>query len=96
MQSDAQARLPRLLSLSMLNFAFSADSVDAALVEKVLTSIGGVDGGASGGVICTKGELNVQAALVAAGCATPAGVRALMWLWKFGMVEIFPSPVSGP
>ena len=80
LQGDAQARLPRLLSLSMLNYAFSVDSLDAALVEKLLSSIGGI--------LSTKGELTVQAALVAAGCATPSGVRALMWLWKFGLVEI--------
>jgi hypothetical protein len=84
LQGDAQARLPSLLSLSMLNYAFSADSVDAALVEKLLSSIGG----SSGGVIGARSELTVQAALVAASCATPAGVRALMWLWKFGLVEI--------
>jgi hypothetical protein len=72
----------------MLNYAFSADSVDAALVEKLLSSLGRSTAGNS--------ALTVQAALVAAGCATPAGVRALMWLWKFGLVEIVPSADPGP
>jgi glycosyltransferase involved in cell wall biosynthesis len=88
LQGDAQARLPRLLSLSMLNYAFSADSLDAALVEKLLSSIGGTSGGVIEDFTGTQSELTVQAALVAAGCATPSGVRALMWMWKFGLVEI--------
>jgi glycosyltransferase involved in cell wall biosynthesis len=80
-QPDAQARLSRLLSLSMLNYAFSADSMTAATVEQLL------------GAAAIVGESTVEATLLAAGCATPAGVRALMWLWKFGLVEI--SAVSG-
>ena len=84
LQGDAQTRLPRLLSLSMLNHAFSADSLDAALVQELLASIESVVGGSNGG----KRELTVKAALLAGGHATPVGVRALMWLWKFGLVEI--------
>jgi hypothetical protein len=84
LHGDAMARLPRLLSLSMLNYSFIADGVNAELVEKLLSSIGGSNG--SNGV--GAGSTTVQAALVAAGCATPAGVRGLMWLWKFGLVDI--------
>jgi len=73
---DAQSRLPRLLPLSMLNYAFSADALEAGLVARLLQSIE------------SKRALTVQASLVAAGCSTPAGVQALMWLWKFGLVEI--------
>jgi len=76
MQPDAQARLPQLLSLSMLNYALSTDSMTAAMVEQVLAAAA-IEEGAT-----------VQATLSAAACATPAGVRALMWLWKFGLVEI--------
>ena len=75
-QPDAQRRLPQLLSLSMLNYVFSADSMTAEMVERLLAAAG------------NGGESTVQATLSAAGCATPAGVRALMWLWKFGLVEI--------
>ncbi len=78
------ARLPRLLSLSMLNYSFSAGAVNAELVENLLWSIGGPNGSNGGGANRTT----VQAALVEAGCATPAGVRGLMWLWKFGLVDI--------
>jgi len=85
--SDAQARLSNLLSLSMLNYAFAADSMDAALVERLLGSIGTSGSGGSGG---TRTGANVQAVLAAAGCSTPVGVRALMWLWKFGLVDISP------
>jgi hypothetical protein len=83
----AQARLSSLLSLSMLNYAFAVDSMDAALVERLLGAIGASGSGPSGG---TQACVTVQTALVAAGCSTPAGVRALMWLWKFGLVNISP------
>jgi hypothetical protein len=88
---DAQARLSSLLSLSMLNYAFAVDSMDAALVERLLGSIGTSGSGESDGtqIGATVGA-TVQAVLVAAGCSTPVGVRALMWLWKFGLVEISP------
>jgi hypothetical protein len=86
LQGDAPARLPGLLSLSMLNYSFSPDAVNAELVEKLLSSIGGSSAGRGGGA----SGVTVQAALVAAGCSTPAGVRTLMWLWKFGLVEISP------
>jgi len=84
LHGDAMARLPRLLSLSMLNYSFSADGVNAEMVEKLLSLIGGYNGSNGGG----EGGATVQAALFAAGCATPAGVRGLMWLWKFGLVDI--------
>jgi len=76
MQPDARARLSQLLSLSMLNYALSTDSMTAAMVDQVLAAAA-IEEGAT-----------VQATLSAAACATPAGVRALMWLWKFGLVEI--------
>ena len=83
----AQARLSSLLSLSMLNYAFAVDSMDAALVERLLGSIGTIGSGSSGGA---QAGGTVQSALVSGGCSTPAGVRALMWLWKFGLVDISP------
>jgi hypothetical protein len=76
MRPDAQARLSQLLSLSMLNYVFSADSMTAHTVEQLLAAAA-IEEGAT-----------VQATLSAAACATPAGVRALMWLWKFGLIEI--------
>jgi hypothetical protein len=60
----------------MLNYALSTDSMTAAMVEQVLAAAA-IEEGAT-----------VQATLSAAACATPAGVRVLMWLWKFGLVEI--------
>jgi len=73
--------------LSMLNYAFAVDSMDAALVERLLGAIGASGSGSSGG---TQTGATVQAVLLAAGCSTPVGVRSLMWLWKFGLVEISP------
>jgi len=80
MQPGAQARLSQLLSLSMLNYVFSADSMTAHTVEQLLAAAA-IEEGAT-----------VQGTLSAAACATPAGVRALMWLWKFGLVEIAATP----
>jgi hypothetical protein len=32
--------------------------------------------------------------LVAAGAATPVGVRCLMWLWKFDLLQVVPAPLT--
>jgi hypothetical protein len=89
LREDAQVRLPGLLSLAMLNYAFAEDSLDAALVERVLGSmatsarnVGQIDPNAD------QIDLAVKGALEIAGCSTPAGVRALMWLWKFGLITL--------
>jgi len=75
---DSQALLPRLLSLSMVNYGSKRDSPDVALAERLLWALGSND------------EPTVKGALVAAGCSTPAGIRALMWLWKFHLVDVRP------
>ena len=80
-RADARVRLPGLLSLSMLNYGLNRDCPDAVLAERLLRALG------------SSGEPTVQAALAAAGCSTPAGVRALMWLWKFRLVDVIPTSV---
>ena len=40
------------------------------------------------GVLDKGGHQTVNELLVAAGAATPVGVRCLMWLWKFDLVQV--------
>jgi len=75
---DAQTFLPRLLLLSTVNYGLKRDSPDAVLAEKLRWALG-----------CNH-EPTVKAALVAAEYSAPAGIRALMWLWKFHLVDVKP------
>jgi alpha-maltose-1-phosphate synthase len=76
LQARAQARLAELMPLAMVGYAF-----DPLLLPReslvALTS-----------TLAKRGALSVDALIAAAGVATPAGVRALMWLWKFDLVRI--------
>ncbi|CAN7709868.1 glycosyltransferase family 4 protein [Pseudoduganella sp. LjRoot289] len=76
---DAPARLNDMAGLAMANYAFDAAMLPRATIEAVLaTSV-------------KLGEQNVNALLAAAGTATPVGVRALMWLWKFDLLRARPA-----
>ena len=71
-----QARLADLLSLAMANYAFDATLLPR---ESLIALLGVLD----------KGDhQTVNKLLVAAGVATPVGVRCLMWLWKFDLVQV--------
>ena len=71
-----QARLADLLSLAMANYAFDATLLPR---ESLIALLGVLD----------KGDhQTVNNLLVAAGVATPVGVRCLMWLWKFDLVQV--------
>jgi len=75
---EAQARLRELEQLAMAKYAFHPELLPAEIVAKVLD------------VIDRHGQIEVNALLVEAGCAHSAGVRALMWLWKFDLVSLQP------
>jgi hypothetical protein len=60
----------------MVNYAF--DSV--LLPQEAVTSMLAV--------LEKQGQQTVNTLLNTAGQATPVGVRALMWLWKFDLVKI--------
>ncbi len=75
-QADAQARLNELLGLAMVNYAFDATLLPRAHIVALLE------------VLQRQGGQTVNALLAAAGLATPVGVRALMWLWKFDLVRV--------
>ncbi len=77
-QPDAQARLQDLFGLAMANYAFDAVRLPKENVVALLE------------VLQKQGGLTVNALLAAAGLATPVGVRALMWLWKFDLLLVRP------
>ena len=78
-QPSAQARLADLLSLAMANYAFEASLLPRETIIALLS------------VLDKSGSQTVNELLVAAGVATPVGVRSLMWLWKFDLVQVVPA-----
>jgi starch synthase len=79
-QPSAQARLADLLSLAMSNYAFDASLLPRETIIALLS------------VLDKNGSQTVNELLVAAGVATPVGVRCLMWLWKFDLLQVAPLP----
>ena len=77
-QPSAQARLADLLSLAMANFAFEASLLPSESIVALLS------------VLNKSGNQTVNELLAAAGVATPVGVRCLMWLWKFDLLQVVP------
>ena len=69
---DALAHLSMLLSLAAANY----DATPQHLYEALLS------------VLKAGTPHTVESLLAAAGLATPAGMRGLMWLWKFDLVEV--------
>ena len=82
-QPSAQARLADLLSLAMSNYAFDPSLLPRETIVALLS------------VLDKNGRQTVNDLLVAAGVATPVGVRCLMWLWKFDLVQVVPVPSAG-
>lgn len=78
-QPDAEARLRDLLGLAMANYALDAALLPRETILALLTVSG------------KQGVQAVNALLAAAGAATPAGARSLMWLWKFDLVQVRPA-----
>ena len=77
-QPSAQARLSDLRSLAMANYAFEASLLPPETIIALLS------------LLEKNGSQTVNDLLVAAGVATPVGVRCLMWLWKFDLVQVAP------
>ena len=77
-QPSAQARLSDLRSLTMANYAFEASLLPPETIIALLSFLE------------KNGSQTVNELLVAAGVATPVGVRCLMWLWKFDLVQVAP------
>lgn len=75
---EAATRLSVLLSLSMTTYAFEPQLLAREALPALLAVLGA-------GTAHT-----VKSAVTAAGLAMPMGIRALMWLWKFDLVEVLP------
>ena len=60
----------------MANYAFDASLLPRETIVALLT------------VLEKNGDQTVNALITSAGAATPVGVRCLMWLWKFDLVNI--------
>ena len=78
-QPSAQARLSDLRSLAMANYAFEGTLLPPETIITLLS------------LLEKSGSQTVNELLVAAGAATPVGVRCLMWLWKFDLVQVVPT-----
>ena len=78
-QPSAQARLSDLRSLAMANYAFEGSLLPPETIVALLS------------LLEKSGSQTVNELLVAAGAATPVGVRCLMWLWKFDLVQVVPT-----
>lgn len=76
---DAVARLTVLQSLSMANSAFEPQLLAREAPSALLA------------ILATDAAHTVDSLLFAAALPRPMGVRALMWLWKFDLVEIRPA-----
>jgi starch synthase len=75
---DAEARLRDLRGLAMTNYAFDDVTLPAQTIVSLLE------------VLRRQGAQSVNALLGAAAVATPPGLRCLMWLWKFDLVQVRP------
>jgi hypothetical protein len=81
-QPGAQARLADLFSLAMANYAFDTSLLPRETITALLD------------VVEKKGLLTVNDLLKATGVASPVGVRCLMWLWKFDLINVASSPMD--
>ena len=78
-QPSAPARLSDLSSLAMANYAFEGTLLPPDTIVALLS------------LLDKSGSQTVNELLVAAGVATPVGVRCLMWLWKFDLLQVVPA-----
>ncbi|MCX7169480.1 MAG: glycosyltransferase [Proteobacteria bacterium] len=75
-QPDAETRLRDLLGLSMANYAFDPVLLPRETIVALLEVAG------------KQSSQTVNKLLAEAGAGTPVGVRCLMWLWKFDLVQV--------
>lgn len=78
-RADAMSRFQTLLSLNMANYGFDPKGMSQETALALLSAAEKND------------SATVNTLLTVAGCPTPAGFQALMWLWKFDLVHISPS-----
>jgi len=80
--TDAAEKLEALLNLNMVTYGLQEHACSEAAIREIM-------------VVASRGEaLDVNQLLQQAGHTNPGGVRALMWLWKFGLIDVKASPQS--
>ena len=75
---EALAKFKELSQLSMASYAFDKNLLPPEILDTLLQ------------YLASNSALTINALLSAANCASPIGVRSLLWLWKFDLVEIHP------
>jgi starch synthase len=78
--ADAEIRLKSLLSLSMTNYAMDAELLRTESLQALLHDV------------IANDKQSVNQLLAQTQLATPMGVRALLWLWKFDVVQVIQIP----
>jgi len=73
---NAASQLKELLNIRMVNYAFDKEALPPSIIETLVE-------------ILMKGNADtVVEVLNKTGKSTPVGVRALMWLWKFDLIQV--------
>lgn len=81
-KTDAAARLPGLMALSLTDFALGPDTLPREALAAIVDRLG-------------RGEAaSVSSVLADTALPREAGLRAMMWLWKFDLVHLAPGPQS--
>ena len=73
---DAETQLKVLMSLNMANYALDAELLKTENLQTLLHEV------------VAKGAQSVNLLLAKTQLATPTGVRALLWLWKFDVIQV--------
>jgi hypothetical protein len=75
-RSGAQTQLQTLLLLNMTNYALHNELLKSESLQVLLHEV------------LTNGAQPVNKLLTKTQLATPMGVRALLWLWKFDVIQV--------
>ena len=78
---DSIAKFKELSQLSMASYAFGKNLLPPDNLVALLQHLSANSG------------LTINALLSALNFATPLGVRSLLWLWKFDLIEVHPAKV---
>jgi starch synthase len=80
-KQQALVKFKELSQLSMASYAFDKNLLPSEMLDALLQHL------------ASNTTLTINTLLSAINCATPLGVRSLLWLWKFDLVEIHPLKV---
>jgi glycosyltransferase involved in cell wall biosynthesis len=78
---EALAKFKELSQLSMASYAFDKNLLPPEMLNSLLQHL------------ASNSALTINALLSAVNCPAPLGVRSVLWLWKFDLIEIHPQKV---